>query len=272
MSRITNAASAIIGIDKSPAEMTLADQITDALTNQIRDGVYPVNARLPTEKFMTQQYGVSRTVVREAISRLKSEGLVETRQGSGTIVLDPKRSESFRLGWNDSDPARAVLQIIELRRGIEVEMIALAAERRTDADLDQIEGALLAIDEAVRAGRDGVLEDLAFHMAISRATDNPHYTSLLGMLTRAVKDAIKLTRDYDASNHDLGAEVRSEHHAVFSAIKNQDVTAARAAAFLHMRNTAGRMQKADKKYWEGASQTEAQRLIATDLHEVLNKK
>ncbi|MBP6019827.1 MAG: FadR family transcriptional regulator [Burkholderiaceae bacterium] len=272
MNQTNKAAAAIAGADKAPAEMTLADQVTDALTRQIRDGVYPVSARLPTEKFMTQQYGVSRTVVREAISRLKSEGLVETRQGSGTVVLDPKRSESFRLGWDDPDPVQAVLHIIELRRGIEVEMVALAAERRTEADLAQIEHALQAIDGAVRAGKDGVLEDLAFHMAISRATGNPHYTALLGMLTRAVKDAIKLTRDYDASNRDLKAQVRSEHRAIFMAIKNQDVTAARAAAFLHMRNTAGRMQMADKTYWEGASQTAAQRLVATDLHAVLNDK
>src|SRR5690606_15727839 len=64
------------------AEPTLADRITEMLAAQIRSGAYPVNARLPTEKFMTEQYGVSRTVIREAISRLKSEGLVETRQGS----------------------------------------------------------------------------------------------------------------------------------------------------------------------------------------------
>lgn len=272
MSQNNKAVHIMSGMDKPSADMTLADQIADALTRQIREGAYPVNSRLPTEKLMTEQYGVSRTVVREAISRLKSEGLVETRQGSGTVVLDPKHSESFRLGWNDLDPMQAVLHIIELRRGLEVEMVALAAQRRTDADLANIEHALQAIDGAVRAGKDGVLEDLAFHMTISRATNNPHYTALLGMLTRALEDSIKLTRDYDASNHDLEAQVRSEHRAIFSAIKNQDVTAARAAAFLHMGNTAGRLRMADKKYWEGASLTAAQRLARTDLHEVLKDK
>lgn len=269
MDQADRAATFAAGAERAVADITLADQITATLMQQIRDGAYPVNSRLPTEKFMTQQYGVSRTVVREAISRLKSEGLVETRQGSGTVVLDPKHSESFRLGWNDPDPRQAVLDILELRRGLEVEMVALAAERRTDADLVQIEHALQAIDGAVRAGKDGVLEDLAFHMTISRATNNPHYIALLGMLTRAVKDAIKLTRDHDASNRDMKAQVRSEHRAIFLAIKNQDVTAARAAAFLHMRNTAGRLQMADQKYWEGASQTATQRLVSTDLHAVL---
>ena len=111
-------------------EMTLADRVAELLAGQIRKGTYPVNARLPTEKFMTEAYGVSRTVVREAISRLKSEGLVETRQGSGTVVLDPKTSEAFRLGPSDDNPARGVLRVIELRRGIEAEMAALAADLR----------------------------------------------------------------------------------------------------------------------------------------------
>ena len=102
-------------IPKPVAEPTLADRITLVLAEQLRSGVYPVNARLPTEKKMAEEFGVSRTVVREAISRLKSEGLVETRQGSGTAVLDPRSSAAFRLTASENNPAEGVLRIIELR-------------------------------------------------------------------------------------------------------------------------------------------------------------
>lgn len=108
--------------------MTLADRITELLASQIRRGTYPVDARLLTGKFMTGQYGESRPVVREAISRLKSEGLVETRQGSGTLVLDPKATEVLRLEPGDDNPARGVVRIIELRRGIEAEMPRIRRE------------------------------------------------------------------------------------------------------------------------------------------------
>src|SRR3546814_4520054 len=89
-------------------------------------------ARLPSEIDMAQRFSVSRTVIREAISRLKSEGLVGTRQGSGTRVLEPSVATPFRLNIDPNDSLQAVLRVIELRRGIEGEMAALAAERRTE--------------------------------------------------------------------------------------------------------------------------------------------
>jgi len=251
------------------AEPTLADRITQLLAQQIRTGVYPVHARLPTEQVMTREYGVSRTVVREAISRLKSEGLVETRQGSGTVVLDPSGTEAFRLGRADGDPARGVLRIIELRRGIEAEMAALAAERRTEAELARILRALKAIDRAAAAGGDGVEEDLEFHTAISRATGNPHYTALLGLLTRALRDAIRVTRGNEARRADFAAQVRAEHEAICEAIRARDSEAARAAAFRHMQNTAVRIGSAEQNYWTGDKQDAARRLARADLQEVL---
>ncbi|MHA7682953.1 FadR/GntR family transcriptional regulator [Cupriavidus sp. PET2-C1] len=257
--------------EKLAGEMTLADRITALLAGQIRKGAYPVNARLPTEKCMTEEYGVSRTVVREAISRLKSEGLVETRQGSGTVVLDPRTSAAFRLGPGDGDPARGVVRIIELRRGIEAEMAALAAERRSEAEMVQIRRALKAIDRAVAAGGDGVEEDLAFHMAVSRATGNPHYTELLGLLTRALQDAIRVTRGNEARRTDLAAQVRAEHEAMCAAIQARDPEAARKAAFQHMKNTADRIGAADQSFWTGNSRAAAQRLARAGLGEVLRR-
>ena len=257
--------------NKQNTDRTLSDQLTEMLAQEIRRGAYPVNSRLPTEKFMMEQYGVSRTVVREVISRLKSVGLVETRQGSGTVVLDLASSDVFRLGRPDEDPARGVLRIIELRRGLEAEMAALAAERRTEQDMLRINQALADIDHAVARQGDGVEEDLAFHIAIADATGNPHYPELLGMLTRALKDAIRVTRGNEARQELLANQVRNEHEAIRAAIEKRDVEAARAAAFHHMLSTAERIRHVDPEYWQGANRAAAGRLARTRLALELRK-
>ena len=251
-------------------EPTLADQVTQRLVGQLRSGAYPVNARLPTEKTMAEEFGVSRTVVREAISRLKSEGLVETRQGSGTAVLDPRSSAAFRLTAAESNPAGGVLRIIELRCGIEAQMAALAARRRTASEVTEIKRALKAIDRAVASGGDGVKEDLEFHMAISRATRNLYYTDLLGMLTRALQDAIRVTRSNEARRADFTAAVRAEHEAICAAILARDPEAARVAALRHMESTVSRIELAEAGFWTGERRDAAQRLARTDLKTVLD--
>lgn len=256
----------------NPEEFTLADRVTRLLVDQIRSGHYPVNARLPTEKFMTEQYGVSRTVVREAISRLKSEGLVDTRQGSGTVVLDPKASQVFRLARDEQDPAAGVVRIIELRRGIEAEMAALAAERRTAAQMTLIRRALKAIDRSVSDGGDGVEADLEFHLAISRAAGNPYFTELLSLLTNALQDAIRITRQNESRRADLAADVRAEHEAIAAAIEARDPAAARNAAHAHMQRTATRIQQADRSFWSGDSGATAQRLARAKLDAVIERR
>ncbi len=257
--------------DKPGGERTLSDRLTEMLSREIRSGAYPVNSRLPTEKFMTEEYGVSRTVVREVISRLKSAGLVDTRQGSGTVVLDPTSSDVFRLGRPDDDPARGVLRIIELRRGLEAEMAALAAERRSAQDMQRINRARAEIDKAVKANGDGVEQDLAFHLAIAHATGNPHYPELLGMLTRALKDAIRVTRGNEARQAELAEDVRNEHEAISAAIERRDIEGARAAASHHMLSTAQRIKNVDPEYWQGASRVAAGRLARTRLAAELRK-
>lgn len=248
------------------SEPTLAERMARVLQEQIRGGIYPVNARLPTETEMSAQFGVSRTVVREAISRLRSDGLVETRQGSGTVVRDPAASQSFRLARAPGEhPSAGVLRMLELRRGIEAEMAALAAARRSAAEMKQIQRALEAIDAATDAGGDGVAQDLAFHIAISHAAHNSYYTDLLAMLTRALRDAIHVTRSNEARRADLAEQVRSEHHELCEAIRTRDADAARAAAHAHMANTASRLRRAGRSFWTAGPREAAQRLANARL-------
>lgn len=228
---------------------TLADRVTGFLAEKIRSGEFAPDTRLPSEMELTEHFQVSRTVVREAISRLKSEGLVGSRRGSGTVVLQPNHATPFRLDIDVRDSIQAVLRVIELRRGVEGEMAALAAQRRTAAQNRSIQQALKNIDKAVRAGRDGVAEDFAFHAAISAASHNPLYTSLLQFLGQFLQAAIRVARINEARREDFSQQVRNEHAVIAQAIAAGDADAARKAALQHMEHSALRIQAADEAFW-----------------------
>ena len=228
---------------------TLADRVTSFLAEKIRSGEFAPDTRLPSEMELTERFQVSRTVVREAISRLKSEGLVGSRRGSGTVVLQANNTTPFRLDIDVRDSIQAVLRVIELRRGVEGEMAALAAQRRTAAQNRSIRQALENIDKAVREGRDGVAEDFAFHAAISAASHNPLYTSLLQFLGQFLQAAIRVARINEARREDFSQQVRDEHALIAQAIADGDAEAARRAALQHMEYSAVRIQAADEEFW-----------------------
>jgi DNA-binding FadR family transcriptional regulator len=244
---------------------TLADHVTSVLAQQIRSGEFAPDARLPSEMELTERFSVSRTVIREAISRLKSEGLVGSRRGSGTVVLPVTQATPFRLDLNmddGRDSIQAVLRVIELRRGVEGEMAALAAQRRTRAQNLAIQQALQAIDAAAAAGRDGVQEEFAFHAAISNASHNPLYTSLVQFLSQFLHAAIRVSRMNEARSNEFVQQVRAEHAALAQAINDGNAEAARAAALRHMEQSALRLQAADRAFWASAEGQAAARDLA----------
>jgi GntR family transcriptional repressor for pyruvate dehydrogenase complex len=240
---------------------TLADRVTAVLLEKIKSGDFPPGARLPTEQVICERFGVSRTVVREAISRLKSEGLVEVRQGSGMVVREASRPATFRLPIEVNDSVEAVLRVTELRRGIEAEAAALAAERRTRSQLAEIKRALAAIDVAAKQQRDGVDEDQAFHMAVSHATGNPLYPPMLEYLDQFVRAAILLTRTNEARRDDFSEQVRAEHKAIYDAIAAQDPDAARQAVIMHIDNAGARILAAGPAFWASEGTAAAQPLL-----------
>lgn len=224
----------------------LSDRLAAFLRQRIESGEWAAGHRLPTEQSLTVEYGVSRTVVREAVSRLKSMGWLTSRQGSGIYVAaaGPARALVF-------DPAvltslTAVLQVVEVRRSLEGEVAALAAARIDPAKAREIENALVAIDSAVAMGRDGVEEDLMFHRTIARITDNPQFEGLLDFLEQYLRDAIHVTRANEAMHAEFMRQVRAEHQAIARAICKGDASAARRAAVRHMVNAVHRIERADE--------------------------
>jgi DNA-binding FadR family transcriptional regulator len=204
-------------------------------------GSFRDTGKLPTEAALAQEFGVSRTVIREAISRLKNEGVVEPRQGSGVFISQHAGIRPLRIDYDEAVDAKSLPQLLAVRRAIEAEVAAEAARCRTDADMDAIDTALRRIDEAVAAGRDGVAEDIAFHRAIAVVTGNPYFLKTLEFLTQYLEAGMKVTRGNEASRDDFSWQVRDEHAAIVAAIRAGDPMAARNAACTHMYNAARRL-------------------------------
>jgi len=222
----------------------LSDRLAARLGRQIERGDLSPGERLPTEQALAQAHGVSRTVVREAVHQLKSRGLLRSRQGLGVFVAaaPPHRPLSFDLGVLDS--MQAVVQVREVRRALEGEIAALAAERATRAQVAAIRVALRALDRAVAAGGDGVSEDLAFHRALAEATGNPQFVRLLEFLEQYLQDAMRVTRGNEARRADFMQAVRAEHRAIVEAVAAHDPAAARRRAVVHMRRGETRLAAA----------------------------
>ncbi|MGW1615587.1 FadR/GntR family transcriptional regulator [Streptomyces sp. NPDC002285] len=233
---------------KVSGPVRLADQVAAILAEEIESGRLAEGDKLPTEVELVKQLGVSRTVVREAVSRLRNAGLVEPRQGRGVFVL-PRRTRPLDLEAEAAATKSKVLQIVEVRRAMEGEAASLAATRATAAGLSRMRAALDAIDAAVAAGGDGVEEDLAFHRSIAESTGNAVMVSTMRYLGEVMRSGIRVTRANEARRGDFIEEVRKEHHAIFAAIGTGDPDAARAAALIHMKHAASRLQDADERFW-----------------------
>jgi len=227
---------------KIPAR-ALTDSVAEQLLEKIEGGAFPRGAKLPTEAVLSEEFGVSRTVIREAIARLKYEGLVESRQGSGVFVTDQAGIRPLRIDYTDTGTLESVLQIVELRRSIEAEVAAQAARRRTDAAMTHIDAALAHLDATVAEGGDGVQADVAFHRAIAEATGNPYFLKTLAFLSQYLETATRVTRTNEARREDFSRQVREEHQAIVAAIRAGDADAARNAAQNHMYNAARRLSQ-----------------------------
>lgn len=224
----------------------LASELVERLGDRIRDGRLPEGAKLPTEAEIVAEFGVSRTVVREAISRLQAAGLVETRHGIGTFVLGLGEGSAFRVDRETLKTLRDVVALLELRIGIETEAAALAALRRTDANLAAMRHALKAFIDAVESGGSAVGPDFQFHLEIARATQNDHFTRLISSLGASVIPRARLdgAQGMDDDRRDYLRRVNSEHDSIVDAIAAGDADAARAAMRTHLANSRERRRRA----------------------------
>jgi DNA-binding FadR family transcriptional regulator len=225
---------------------TLALELVDALGDRIRDGRLAAGDKLPTEAAIMDEFGVSRTVVREAISKLQASGLVATRHGIGTFVVGLGDAAPFRIAPEQFATLRDVIAVLELRIGIETEAASLAAARRTSQNLTNMRSALDAFANAIEQGRDAVGPDFQFHLEIARSTQNVHFAELMSSLGSMIIPRARLDPQEAASEERRAylRRVNGEHESIYDAIANQDSDAARAAMRTHLANSRERRRRA----------------------------
>ena len=226
---------------------TLSTELARTLAERIRKGDYSVGAKLPKEADIMGEFGVSRTVVREAISSLQAMKMAETRHGIGTFVLEPEESVAYQFRPEQIATLRDTIALMELRIAIETEAAAIAAVRRTEENLVRMQLALDAFLQAVEAGQNAVSTDLQFHQEIAQATQNTHFSEALKMLGSGVIPRARLTpASQDATSQaQYLRRVHQEHESIFHAVRDQDVDAARAAIRTHLSNSRERLRKSD---------------------------
>jgi DNA-binding FadR family transcriptional regulator len=200
---------------------SLADRITISLREDIAKGRYAAGAQLPPSKDLAESYGVSITVVREAFSRLKADGLIASRQGKGVFVTTDGTARPFRLVKSGGTP-RALLEVFELRMGIEVQAASLAAERRTGRDLQQMAKYLKVMKPSRASFEEALAADIEFHRAIAVATRNPLIAGFVEFLQPHLREAIALARTTSAKKRETEIAAYQEHCDIYEAIAAGD--------------------------------------------------
>jgi len=227
------------------SESKLSRQLFEQLAGEIRSGRLAPGARLPTEQELTKAARVSRTVVREAVAALRAEGLVITRQGVGAFVSAEPQRAPFRIEPERMQSLDDVLNVMELRLGVEIESAGLAAERASKADLKAIGNALKAIDAAVREDRSAGEEDLGFHRAIAQATGNPEFVRFLQFIGSHLipRRTVSGLPERMGGQRAYLALIQEEHRRIYDAIAAADQKAAREAMRRHLTRSLERYRK-----------------------------
>ncbi len=227
---------------------TLAEGVVERITAAIEKGVLKVGDKLPTESAIMNEYGVSRTVVREALSHLQAGRWVQTRHGIGTFVIERPQ---HGLGINGDSIVTVidVLAMLELRISMEAEAAWLAASRRSDTQVAALGEALATMRQSLQLGRASVDADRQFHLLIAQATGNPYFVEILSQLGNTIIPRARLNMP-QLAHDDPSAyleRVQREHEDIYNAILRKDPEAARAAMRTHLSNSRERLREAQQQ-------------------------
>lgn len=222
-----------------PRERRLSDKVADALTQSILDGQLHVGDKLPSERELCEQFGVSRPVVREAVRSLIAKGLLadHPRRGHVVAALEPEAvSESLMLFVRGRELDYG--KLLEIRAVLEVEAAGLAAERATDEQVAALDAACARLIDGMQA-RDAAEVDVAFHKAIADATGNEYFPLLIDSLREVLIDAQLPT----LADPKIVGTARRAHRKILKAIAAHEPDAARDAMRAHL-DLAGRQMRA----------------------------
>ncbi|WP_119166114.1 amidohydrolase family protein [Algihabitans albus] len=230
----------------------LSDEIAQRIARRILDGDFKPGERLPTEARLTEEFGVGRSAVREAIAKLRQDGLVETRQGVGAFVSTSPQDRAFQINSEALRTVQDLRHVLELRMEMEVSGAAMAARRRSHKQLQGMRAALDRLRGSLDQGEDPVADEHAFHRAVAEASNNPYYRDFMQFLAARIGVSLAMERSRNAT---AGDKVLREYEAIYDAIKQGDPDLARRAAWYHLLRAADRLGLRGLQGWEESRMT-----------------
>ena len=223
----------------------LPDEVARQLSQAIDTGRLPAGERLPTEQQLASEFGVSRSVVREAVSRLKSEGLIDVKHGIGAFVVGPANRSVFRIPSACFEKRKELVMILQLRTSVEADAAALAAEQHRSEHLDRLRHQIRQMRQAVAVGKAAAVQRLdaedEFYLTVSEASGNTYFLDFTRTITGKIKTSLRNVAVKNAAVAEWGEAVLAEHEAVLDAITRRDREQARASARRHFENAAARL-------------------------------
>ncbi|WP_292589885.1 FadR/GntR family transcriptional regulator, partial [Mesorhizobium sp.] len=195
---------------------------------------------LPTEQELSEKFGVSRNVVREAIAQLRADGMIEARQGIGAFVLAPEQRAAIRIDREALKDTHNMERLFELRCILEAESAALAAARRGQEHLDSIKAALDRMGGEERWEEGSIDADLLFHREIARATGNSYIHTFISFVCEQIRHSIHYARMTNPLHNLVEINV-GEHVRIYEALVAGDPAAAEAAMRAHIIGAANRV-------------------------------
>lgn len=219
-------------------------QVYKALLDKIRFGTYRLGQKLPTEHELGEEHGVSRPVIRAALSKLRDSGLIVSRQGAGSFVNSGVPAETS--GYSPLGSISDISNYFNFRRTIESEAAALAAQNGGPAATDTLRDIAEEVLALLASGEESVGADIQFHTTLAELSDNRFLIETLGMLRPHWIFVGNFVRSLGATRVRTGRRMTNEHLAIVDAVEKRDPVAARKAMLIHIDGSERRVFKGDK--------------------------
>ncbi len=213
----------------------ISEKVAGQLKKAISTGIFRVGERLPSERELAEQMGVSRPSVRQALQQLALLGIIETVQGGGSIVKNLTEQEiGTPMEIVLKDDRQRVLEVTEVRAFMETWAARRAATNRTDAELALIREYLEQMEQDLEKDRIRPELDFQFHTEIAAATHNTIFVHLIQNIHQLISYSLKVHREQVFVTHEAQETIFSHYLRIFKAIQNQDADAAEAAMKEHL--------------------------------------
>lgn len=233
----------------------LSDEIARQISERILAGTLEPGSQLPTEAELAREFSVGRSAIREAIAKLRQDGLVDSRQGVGAFVSDDPRASTFRIPTEGFRTPEDYRHVMELRLEMEVSGAAMAARRRTSRQLAAIEQAFRELRTALAAGADAIAEKQAFYRTVAEATNNQHYRDFMQFLASRINVSLSAETARAAGARLDDAALAREFAAILDGIRVGDPDRARRATWHHLLRSADRLGLRGLQGWEESRMT-----------------